>query len=560
MKDPHTCRNRQGAGFVVLRGNVEFLMKLTLRARPFCWGDDTMSTKQSRRVRLMLALVAFAASHASAQHEWVLQPWVEVFGKVNNRELGKSLARLTPRPSFPYRLAVSEAGKTGLYRLQSATDTSVQIYLIGGELLPGDLDGDGIEDYAVRTPEDSIANDSVYVFKGTAGGIDSVTAFVMGSEARSGVLRPMVIGDLDGDGINDLILTDPFYGFVQGKVYIIWGPVQEDSPVTTLHGDSARYLLGYNAAIGDINDDGRNDLVVRGVLHAYTSTDCAYINIYWGNGSRDIDTVNRTQIRTGYYYTIGLACFDANGDGKDDLLWATLDTTAGVHVHFGRSNFNMAPDLRLDKPSGLGNFGEVIINAGDMNGDGYTDIAVSAPRATITSGFVFVYSGGPFLDGKFDAAKGQSTDSDFGRGLSSVGDATGDGLSDIAIGAWDYDFGTSKGYWGIFQGSVNIPVPVEETVSGTPESYVLHEPYPNPFNPLATIEFEVGTRSRVSLDLYDPLGRHVQSVFEGETSPGRYQIRIDGSSLPSGTYFCRINVMIESEEVFRQTVKLILIR
>ena len=74
-----------------------------------------------------------------------------------------------------------------------------------------------------------------------------------------------------------------------------------------------------------------------------------------------------------------------------------------------------------------------------------------------------------------------------------------------------------------------------------PQSLDLLEIYPNPFNPLATIEFRLSTPSLVNLRIYNLWGALVTVLQEGWMSNGHHQIHFDGSNLSSGIYFCALD-------------------
>ena len=84
-----------------------------------------------------------------------------------------------------------------------------------------------------------------------------------------------------------------------------------------------------------------------------------------------------------------------------------------------------------------------------------------------------------------------------------------------------------------------------------PAEYRLAAAFPNPFNPTTTIHFEIPEKSQVSIKLYSLLGQEVRTILEGERSPGKYDVRLDASLLPSGVYLCRIiaNDFIRSEKI-----------
>ncbi len=91
-----------------------------------------------------------------------------------------------------------------------------------------------------------------------------------------------------------------------------------------------------------------------------------------------------------------------------------------------------------------------------------------------------------------------------------------------------------------FDGRFEYSQEIEVSV-GVPGTHVLEAAYPNPFNPEATFRFGVNTQQNVRAELVDVLGRVVSNLFEGNVAADEMQtVRIDGSSLPSGTYMIRI--------------------
>ena len=76
----------------------------------------------------------------------------------------------------------------------------------------------------------------------------------------------------------------------------------------------------------------------------------------------------------------------------------------------------------------------------------------------------------------------------------------------------------------------------------TPEGFILAQNYPNPFNPSTTISFSIPSAGFTSLKVYDILGNEVASLVNEEKPAGNYEVRLNASSLTSGTYFYRLNV------------------
>ena len=70
-----------------------------------------------------------------------------------------------------------------------------------------------------------------------------------------------------------------------------------------------------------------------------------------------------------------------------------------------------------------------------------------------------------------------------------------------------------------------------------PDKFVLYSNHPNPFNPLTIIRFRIAQTNRTQLQVFDILGRAVESLIDDDFLPGEYSITWDGSKYPSGLYF-----------------------
>jgi hypothetical protein len=97
---------------------------------------------------------------------------------------------------------------------------------------------------------------------------------------------------------------------------------------------------------------------------------------------------------------------------------------------------------------------------------------------------------------------------------------------------------------------------VERGVRGSvPESFMLEQNHPNPFNPSTIVGYAVPKPSYITLKVYDLLGRQVAVLFEGMVSTGWYAVNFQASNLPSGTYLCRLEA-----SGFVQTRKMLLLK
>ncbi len=83
---------------------------------------------------------------------------------------------------------------------------------------------------------------------------------------------------------------------------------------------------------------------------------------------------------------------------------------------------------------------------------------------------------------------------------------------------------------------------VESIQDGKPDNYELGQNYPNPFNPTTTIKVYLKERCFASLNVYDVLGRQVQTLMNGNQRPGTYQLVFNAERLSSGLYFYRLQI------------------
>ncbi len=107
-----------------------------------------------------------------------------------------------------------------------------------------------------------------------------------------------------------------------------------------------------------------------------------------------------------------------------------------------------------------------------------------------------------------------------------------------------WDTGYAGGVAEISSMTISRPVGpatgVRQTSPAAPGRFTLSQNYPNPFNPSTVIPFTIPATGRVSLRVYDLLGREVATLLDGDVGPGSYEATFDASGLPSGVYIYRI--------------------
>jgi flagellar hook assembly protein FlgD len=97
-----------------------------------------------------------------------------------------------------------------------------------------------------------------------------------------------------------------------------------------------------------------------------------------------------------------------------------------------------------------------------------------------------------------------------------------------------------------------------EAMKGVPAVTSLHQNWPNPFNPVTTVSFDISSAaggSLVTVTIYDVLGREVTTLLHQRKEPGEYSVQWDASGMPGGVYLCRMQA-----GPYVQTRKLMILR
>ncbi len=217
-------------------------------------------------------------------------------------------------------------------------------------------------------------------------------------------------------------------------------PIQSTTWAPT--GPAASAHFGFSVATaGDVNGDGFSDVIVGA---PYYGNGRAWV--YYGGVDMD-DTPDWTvggPASSGYGWCVAPAG-DVNGDGYDDVL---VGAPGGVGFafcyHGSASGLEGVPAWYVTSASGS-NFGYCVATAGDINGDGYSDVLVGAP----TWGGQFgrlgraqLFLGGPTgLEVSSSWGVVGTDPAELGRSVASAGDVNADGYDDFLVGDPGYDTG-----------------------------------------------------------------------------------------------------------------------
>ncbi len=256
------------------------------------------------------------------------------------------------------------------------------------------------------TPSATHEQGAAFVWLGSEAGVSgSVHRVLTVDQAGARFGRSVsTAGDVNGDGYADVIVGAPFYYGGQteegcARLYLGSSSGVNTTPANHDEGDKVGARLGWSVATaGDVNGDGLGDVIA---------------------GAPDISPLNPGELGRAF-------------------LWYGQPVSTGISTTRDWDDAGEQADAH---------FGASVATAGDVNGDGYSDIIVGAPGHASDAGKAYVYHGQPDTVNE-EAGWTKASNMEyalFGFSVGTAGDVNGDGYADVIVGSPRWDGGQAGG-------------------------------------------------------------------------------------------------------------------
>lgn len=420
---------------------------------------------------------------------------------------------------------------------------------------PVDFTGDGIPDLATRErsrDQYGLTRSKILFYRGYADSLASEPCDSMAPpDYYSRFASQFESGYIDSDSLGDIVTLHTSYPGGDAIMYF-------SSPLTTdTVADWIYQIQNYSHYFSDLslldfNADGFIDIAV-GLVADKDPDSLNSVSFFFGPdfGSQpDLSILASTSVGT--LNPLEFARFstevgDIDADGVSDIC--VIHQGIPI-IYFGEPLPLTRSPLFLNTYGVLPQYSHPVANVGDINSDGYPDIALSTIEYT-WQGSLELFLGGPDFDADADdilvpADLPPVALEDNGRTIAAAGDVNGDGIDDFMFSAGSISF-FDYGDVFVYSGDSGTLTDVDDDSDRTslPKGFELQQNYPNPFNPTTTISFSLPVRSHAEVAVFNVMGRRVAELEDRELTAGPHEVIWDGRSsngqtVSSGVYLYRL--------------------
>jgi Raf kinase inhibitor-like YbhB/YbcL family protein len=527
-------------GVTAVAAGLDYTCALTSSGGIWCWGTGTSGQ----------------LGNNNTSNQW--RPVPVALGAFTPLPTNTPTATITPTPTVtptatitPTSTITPTATPTPLTSMSAWTGESNQASAYYGNSVSsaGDVNGDGYSDVvlgAVYYNNGNTDEGRAYLYHGSASGLSTTAAWTGESNQASAYYGNSVssAGDVNGDGYSDVIVGAVDYSngeSNEGRAYLYLGSTSGLSTTASWTGESNQASAAYGFSVssaGDVNGDGYSDVVVGAGLYDNGQTNEGRAYLYLGSASGLSTTAswmgesNQASDLFGNYGRSVSTAGDVNGDGYSDVVVGALrydngQTNEGrAYLYLGStSGLSTTASWTGESNQASAQYGLSVSSAGDVNGDGYSDVLVGAylyDNGETDEGRAYLYHGSASGLSTTAAWTGESNQASayYGYSVSSAGDVNGDGYSDVVLGAAYYNNGnTDEGRAYLYLGSASGLLPNASWASDSNQEY-------------AEYGSSVSTAGDVNGDGYSDVLVGAPSYDNGETDEGRSFIYLGFALLP----------------------------